>query len=131
MVTEKNYSENLSQTLNLIADKLGVKADQLFETVMKQGKVEFYMNFVYLLAFMVMFFIGIYGASFALPRLIDPKPISDGMQIFLALVTVGSFVFLLVPLIWFLPTVHEMVTLKLNPKYWALTDILSSVKSND
>ena len=131
MATEKDYSENLSQMLNLLANKLGVKAEQLFETVMKQVKVEFFMDIVYLLAFIVMFFVGLYGIYFALPFLTDSKPVTDGMQVILSLITIGSFSFLIIPLIWILPTIHEMITLKLNPQYWALNDILNSVKSND
>ena len=131
MATEKDYSENLSQMLNLLANKLGVKAEQLFETVMKQAKVEFFMDIVYLLALIAMFLVGLYGIYFALPFLTDSKPVTDGMQVILSLITIGSFSFLIIPLIWILPTIHEVITLKLNPQYWALNDILNSVKSND
>lgn len=129
MNPEKDYSENLSQTLNVLADKLGVKAEQLFETVMKQTRIELYMNIIYLLVFIAMFISGIYGAAYVFPYYMADLAFPEGKQVIIFIISVGSFFFLLIPLLGFFSTIHETITLKFNPKYWALHDILSSLNN--
>lgn len=128
MSTEKDYLENLSQTLNVLADKLGVKAEELFQTVPKQAKIELTMNIIYLVLSVLMFVSGIFLVNYLIPFWESDKIFSPGKQTVVMMATVMSVIFIVIPILFTLTIVKDIVTLKLNPKYWALKDILSLIK---
>ena len=130
MSEEKSYSENLSETLNLLSDKLGVKADQLFDTVIKQARIEFYMDVIYLIFYVALFVLGIKGFEYVIPLWMDKAEFSNGKQASVMLISLTSIVFICIPLFCTLSIIHEMITLKLNPKYWALKNILSNINND-
>jgi len=128
MTNEKDYSENLSKTLNVLADKLGVKAEELFSTVIKQSKIELIMNIICLVLFVAMVITGIWLAFYIYPFWLADEKFPVSKQVCVMLATVATPFLIIIPLVAIFPTIHDLVTLKLNPKYWALKDIMRSVK---
>lgn len=123
------YSENLSETLNVLASKLGVETDKLFVTVKRQARVELYSRIFDLFIFIALFIVGCIGISYCYPYYTSIFTLTGFMTVKAVIISSVSVCFIIISIVSFLGSITEVITLWLNPDYWVLNNLLSKISN--
>lgn len=129
METNKVYAETISETIKALSDKLGVKADQIFATIKKQASIEFRINICFMIGYIALFIFGYNLLMWSAPFW-DAKEgsLPSGQQFKVIAASIIAIILMLVSALQFFTSIEDVVTLKFNPEYWALNNLLSKLK---
>lgn len=129
----KELNENtIANALEQIAAKLGTKTDELLKVVKSQVKVEFGISLVWIFIQTVIVILSvIFWHSYLFPYYFLPdNSVGNGVTILVVLGTLlctGLFLGCGIDVFY---KIETCVTLRYNPDYWALEQILSMLKAD-
>jgi uncharacterized Tic20 family protein len=117
-------NDNTTKLLNDLAEKLSTTSDKLWAMLLHQARIQFWTNLI------------IYAAcaliSYALYRtcrhLFTRVDKDDQFEMPATIAVIISIIFVGVAVIGFLTTLQDTISALVNPEYWALTQILSTLK---
>lgn len=111
--------EQLTQLLTQLAEKLGTTTEYLWEVLLKQAQVALASNSLFLL----MLVIALVGCILAIKSLMKERDEDFDKELLLPILFVLAFIF--TGLI--IATTHDVLTLSINPEYWALKHVLNII----
>lgn len=108
--------EQLMQLLAQLAEKLGTTSEFLWETLLKQAQLALVTNSLFLL----MLIITLVRCILAIKSLMKERGEDFDKELLLVILFVLAFTFTGLTIV----TIHDVLTLSINPEYWALKHVL-------
>ena len=112
-----------------LAEKLGTTVEHLWEVTVKQTKIVYYEYLAYTILTLLFIIIAIWVIDFSLTGLAN-LPDGYGNADEEAIYSVGiifSTIVIIVSPFFLIANIKELITLKQNPEYWALSNILGKL----
>lgn len=113
--------ENLtSQVVNMLAEKLGTTTSYVWDVLLKQSQLEKVKYFSLMFVLSIVIVVGFFGLRYLTRRWLD---VNEHELCLIGWVVYGVLGLLLAVCI--VSSGSELITLWVNPEYWALTQLLS------
>jgi len=124
--------KDLTELLEKLATKLGIPVGELWEALLKQTKIVFWEVVSYMVVTILFLIAAIYFITFSLNGLANLPhsctPYLDGIkdnEKRYSIILIISIIYLMGVPFLLIRNIKKIVTLKNNPKYWALREMLS------
>lgn len=126
--------KELTELLEKLADKLGTTVEHLWEVTTKQAEIVYYEYLGYTVIAVLFLISAIWMIDFSWTGLVNLQDVEYKWLSGVAEKEIGYTIGLVLSIIWcviapfvLVRNIKELLTLKQNPEYWALQEILSQL----